>query len=66
LWYDEVKDYDFKNQGFKKGTGHFTQVVWKDTKEVGFGYADSYVCARYAPPGNYAGRFEENVFPMKK
>ncbi|HPS58737.1 MAG TPA: CAP family protein [Spirochaetota bacterium] len=37
--------------------GHYTQVVWKNTKEVGCGKStaggyDILVC-RYSPPGNY-------------
>ena len=33
-WYDEIKDFNFNNPTFSSGTGHFTQVVWKDAKEV--------------------------------
>ena len=66
-WYNEVSQYDFNNPGFIKGTGHFTQIVWKDTREVGFGYAQArdgyyYGVANYYPAGNYIGEFEENVF----
>ena len=47
--------------------GHFTQVVWKGSKELGIGKAVKgdkvFVVASYRPPGNYAGRFKENVFP---
>jgi len=40
-----------------KADGHFTQLVWKGTRKVGFGHATSrsgktYVVARYSPPGN--------------
>ncbi len=35
-WYDENKKYNY-NGDWKSGTGHFTQMVWKGTKEVGFG-----------------------------
>jgi hypothetical protein len=40
--------------------GHYTQIVWRDTTQVGCGFAsaggnDILVC-RYNPPGNYMGR----------
>jgi len=65
-WYDEIKDYHYSSPGFSMNTGHFTQVVWKDTKEIGCGSAKSaaggtYVVCNYNPPGNYSGRFPENV-----
>ena len=67
-WYNEVSQYNFNNPGFTSGTGHFTQVVWKDSREVGFGYAQArdgyyYGVANYYPAGNYLNEFEENVFP---
>lgn len=69
-WYDEIYDYNFKKPDFKSGTGHFTQVVWVGSKEVGFGAAKSksgnyYGVANYFPPGNYIGEFEENVLRKK-
>ena len=63
MWYAEVKDYDFDNPGFSMNTGHFTQVVWKDTKKVGFGYAGKYVVGRYEPTGNMMGDFQIMVLP---
>ena len=69
-WYDEIYNYDFIKPDFKSGTGHFTQVVWVGSKEVGFGAAQSesgnyYGVANYFPPGNYIGEFEENVLRKK-
>jgi len=66
MWYDEVTDpgYDFNNQGFTSGTGHFTQVVWKGSTELGCGVAGVYVVCRYCNgPGNFMSQFEDNVFP---
>jgi uncharacterized protein YkwD len=72
-WYCEVNNYDFNNPQFKGGftenckdvNGHFTQVVWKNTCQLGCGRATCditdkqgvvhkgthWVC-RYNPPGN--------------
>ena len=71
-WYDEIKDYNFNKPGWKTGTGHFTQVVWVSTKEVGFGFAKAsdnsyYAVGNYYPAGNIVnpGFFEENVLPIQ-
>lgn len=50
-------------------TGHFTQVVWKSTKYIGFGIAVGqkghvYVVARYYPAGNYGNQYRQNVLPL--
>ncbi|XP_017340225.3 Golgi-associated plant pathogenesis-related protein 1 [Ictalurus punctatus] len=68
-WYSEIKDYDFSKPGFLSNTGHFTQVVWKSTKEVGVGLATDgntvFVVGQYKPAGNIAnpGFFQDNVLP---
>jgi len=45
------------------------QVVWKNTKQVGFGYAKngdfSIVVAHYSPAGNFQGDFKKNVLRPK-
>ena len=65
-WYSEIKFYNFK-KGTGKGIGHFTQVVWKDTKYMGVYMAqkgkDYYVVANYFPAGNIDGTFTKNVLP---
>lgn len=34
-WALERKDYDWGKPGFKAATGHFTQLVWRNTTSVG-------------------------------
>ena len=67
MWYDEVKGYSFKQPGFSMQTGHFTQVVWRSTSQVGCGMAqckgnDIWVC-EYDGPGNWEGQYREQVLP---
>jgi uncharacterized protein YkwD len=67
MWYDEIKLYKFPDGGFSAQTGHFTQLVWRGTKQVGCGHAackgnDIWVC-EYDPPGNWDGEYRDNVLP---
>ena len=69
--YNEVCDpgYNFASGRFSSGTGHFTQVVWKGSNELGIGRAESeqggmkcaYIVGRYKPAGNMMGDFPESV-----
>ena len=67
-WYNEIVDYDFEAATFTSGTGHFTQVVWKNTKQMGCGFACSNnyctITCNYYPAGNYVGEFAKNVLPL--
>jgi uncharacterized protein YkwD len=67
MWYDEVKQYAFSNGGFSMQTGHFTQVVWRESTQLGCAVStcrgmDIWVC-EYDPPGNVQGMFRQNVLP---
>jgi pathogenesis-related protein 1 len=61
-WADEVKDYNYADNSCNAGTmcGHYTQVIWKSSKQVGCAVAicpdkgQIWVC-NYNPPGNYVG-----------
>ncbi|XP_023323602.1 Golgi-associated plant pathogenesis-related protein 1 [Eurytemora carolleeae] len=69
-WYNEISSY--KNyfgkeppSGLLLSYGHFTQVVWKGSRELGVGLAKkngkSYVVAQYNPPGNMRTDYANNV-----
>ncbi|EDO40545.1 predicted protein, partial [Nematostella vectensis] len=72
-WYNEVCKYDFNNGAFAMETGHFTQVVWTDSIELGMGKATGklngipcvFVVGRYRPPGNFNNQFKEKVLRGK-
>ena len=58
-WTSEAVDFDYKTNHCLAVCGHYTQVIWRDTKEVGCGVArhgnrEIWVC-EYSPPGNYVG-----------
>ncbi|XP_055606456.1 uncharacterized protein LOC129754419 [Uranotaenia lowii] len=66
-WYDEIKFYTFgqASPGNFSQVGHFTQVVWKGSTKLGVGMATKgsnvVVVCNYDPPGNFTGRYRENV-----
>ncbi|KAI8139620.1 CAP domain-containing protein, partial [Fennellomyces sp. T-0311] len=57
-WYQEEAQYDFDRPGFSEGTGHFTQLIWKSTEQVGCGAVycpnlnGNYYTCEYYPRGN--------------
>ncbi|KAK4190879.1 CAP domain-containing protein [Podospora australis] len=67
LWGDERNMYNFRKGDFSKETGHFTQLVWKDTTDVGCGRKwcgeDKrwYLACEYWPRGNVLGEFVSMV-----
>jgi len=72
-WYNEINDYDFSSGNSRNGkaVGHFTQLVWKGSKQIGCAYSIGnsggwthyYVCCDYFPGGNVIGQYQQNVFP---
>lgn len=78
-WGLEREKYNFNKPGFSEETGHFTQVVWRNTTSVGCGRQNCngmdgtpgwYVVCEYYPPGNVEGDnnqfFVDNVKPLIK
>ena len=67
MWYDEIKDYDFNQPAkYNSKCGHFTQVIWAASKELGGGIAKTkdgkyFVVARYSPAGNLLSAFKDNI-----
>ena len=60
-WGEEIEDYNYKTNKCKVGRacGHYTQIVWRDTKKVGCAQIEcdgmtTWVC-QYDPPGNWVG-----------
>lgn len=63
-WYAEKKEYQFSRFGDERGAviGHYTQMVWRNTTEMGAGTATCpggkiIVVANYNPPGNHTGEY---------
>ena len=67
-WYKEIQTYKY-NAPTWNNHGHFTQMVWTDTKKVGCGEAGGYVTCRYLPAGNMnvftPGVLTRKVKPLK-
>lgn len=64
-WYDEIDSYRANPGRFSMEAGHFTQVVWKATSELGCYNRNcngrQYLMCEYKSPGNVGGQFEANV-----
>lgn len=66
-FYREIVNYDFFKGECEPKAARFTQLVWKDTKEVGFGVAKNeqtgkyFAVVNYYPNGNGLGQFKNNV-----
>ena len=71
MWASEEQWYNYKNNSCAKGRvcGHYTQVVWKNSSDVGCwtakgpGTKSSYIYAcNYDPPGNFRGQKPYYIF----
>ncbi len=59
-WYGEITNYNFSAPVWSSANGHFTQMVWKDSTQLGCGtkvcnmngYVGTFWVCRYSPPGN--------------
>lgn len=77
-WYNEIELYDYQNPGFTEETGHFTQLIWNDSVELGCAIVmcdnawRQYTICEYYPRGNIVGStnaltreiFTEHVRPL--
>ena len=64
-WVNEKQYYDYSSNSCSapsgKTCGHYTQVVWRNSKRFGCAQATcnngwSFVICNYDPPGNYVGQ----------
>ncbi|MFF0863965.1 CAP family protein [Nonomuraea sp. NPDC003560] len=71
-WYNEIADYNWANPpGDPAKTGHFSQLVWKDSRRVGAARVagqgpdgfETYIVFVFENPGNYEGEYPQNVLP---
>ncbi|CAF0721775.1 unnamed protein product [Brachionus calyciflorus] len=66
LWYQKSQKFNYASNSIQD-SGTFTQVVWKNSKEIGVGVTKKdnkfYIVALYNPPGNILGTVTQNVLP---
>jgi len=63
-WYGEKSSYNYSDNSCNGMCGHYTQMIWKDTTEIGCAKATyttgnykggTIIVCRYNPQGNYVG-----------
>jgi hypothetical protein len=65
-WHSEIDYYTYTTRACQQGKmcGHYTQVTWSTSYEMGCGYKKcetfTIIACNYGPPGNYKG-----VFPFQ-
>ncbi|KAL6785793.1 hypothetical protein ACKKBG_A00160 [Auxenochlorella protothecoides x Auxenochlorella symbiontica] len=78
-WYNnEAGSYDYANPGFQANSGHFSQIVWLSTTQMGCAVAQCpgsswyagptagnwhFIVCDFDPSGNVDGEFAANVLP---
>ena len=66
LWAEEEIHYEFR-QNLSVKTEHFTQIIWKETTDIGIGFSSDllngkyYTVILYYPIGNSLGDFAKNL-----
>jgi hypothetical protein len=66
-WYAEITKFSFTRPSVKPETRDFTQIIWKNSKEMGMGFVHTtdkkktLVVALYSPAGNDKDKLQENL-----
>ena len=74
-WYNEISLYNYNAPGFSVTTGHFTQLIWKSSTDLGMGLSwgksfsgsgSGYYCVAHYTPYVNDGRlvWTDNVLPL--
>jgi len=68
MWYDEIGLTNPRGivKSFSGGTGHYTQVVWKASLDLGCGQYERTTVCMYGPGGNMMNGFQANVLAPTK
>ena len=72
-WTEEKEFFNTKRRNHTKRNGHYTQMIWENTKYVGTGMAiakdgSQYWVCTYYPPGNWIGEkaYHSKLFKRPK
>merc|ERR1719401_1214923 len=62
MWYDEIEHTNGGlTSSFSMATGHYTQVVWRDSTKLGCGIQGRLLVCQYGAAGNMQGQFSSQV-----